>query len=292
MTKNLEKLRKKGVKKTAKKTRKAAPRKVRAGKPTLSFKEKLSQISQSVRELPVTGTAKDGNYWFDRASEVFPIFNDLFAKYRILPPRLLSQEKKIVSFGSYPAYELTCVYVIEDIDSSEQERLMASGQTFKGDWSLDAAHTWTLKRALKDRFLAACPQPEGGKTSDEFFEVPGGIQHAQDLASKAKAAVLGNLTQPEVDKQFEKAFETPEPEKPKEPKEPTEPLNGMSRPGKNQQLRIDKIIALLKTNPYIEGEMDEQEVINSIWMFPYSDGTTNRWPKNNEEIEEVGLNLS
>lgn len=278
----------------AKKTTKKTPRRgKRAGTPVLSFKERLSLISQAVQELPVSGVSKDGNYWYDRASEVFPIFNKLFAKFRMLPPRLIRQERKIVEFGTYPAYELTCEYIIEDIDSNESIKIMASGNCFNRDWSLDAAHTWTMKRALKDFFLAACPQPAGERTSDETFDLPYGIammqKDARDVLDEARE-FFGGKPQPEPQPETQEPDKAtkPEPEPEPIPVINEEPIEGMTKPGKNQEARIKVILDhFAKIFEIAKVDFQEQSVKNAVWLY-----CGKRWPKDDTEVEEIKLNLS
>lgn len=252
-------------------------------KKILPFKKRLSLISQQVTELPVSGHSKSGNYWYDKAAEVFPIFNALFVKHEILPPRMIKQERRITEFGTYPCYEVLCIYVIEDIHSNDSITVMAAGSGFNAEWSLDACHTWCLKRALKDTFLAGCPQPEGEKTSDETFDLPSSISIMQQQALAAKNegvqlhTPIKDLTDQEIQEQAQETFDPPAPKI-----EDEEPIKGMTNPGKNQKARIaqilDQIAAICQLSKV---EYFESRAKNLIWKH-----LGGAWPANEKDVEK------
>ena len=272
---------------------------------SISFKEKWLAIMREVKELPVTGHHKEGEYWYDKASDVFPIFNDLFAKYRLLPPRLINVRKQIVAFGGYPAYEVICQYIIEDVDSYQTREITGVGTGFNYEWSLDSCMTWALKRALKDAFLAACPQPfTDTDTTEDKFAIPQGIKHYQELAQASKREEIASIITPgkaveQLDNHFKGNTQksAKPPVKPpikilvKPPVEYTDQpaIEGMTRPGKNQLDRIKaahefyKNICNLTTppTPYCS-----QAVRNALWTY-----CNMAWPKDDAQVEEFTLNI-
>lgn len=267
------------------------PRKAVLDAKKLTFKEKWSAISSSgeLMCLPSSGYSKKGDYFYDKASEVFPIFNALFAKYRVLPPRLIHQDRKIVSFGNHPAYELECQYAIEDIDSDEIRIIKASGLGFDQVWSLDVVHTMVLKRALKDAFLASRPVYEEGKDSDEMFELPESVQQMHEQGRTFQQEMDEYLKEHNIRESLP-ASSDPETtsktdtDQGQETAAPILPLEGMTKPGKLQEEKIQMILHALK-GPYMlaghENKFPEQEARNRIWL------ELNRWPKTVKEADAI-----
>ena len=270
----------------------------------LTFKEKLSAISSSplLQELPSSGYNDKQDYSYDKAADIFPIFNSLLQQYRITPPNRIREidydtGKEIgieqIDRGGWLGYKVSCKYVIEDVDSDNKEFIYGSGEGF-GQWALEIAFTWAMKRALKDRFLASRPIPESDKkkTVEDTFNLPMPLIAHQQQAAAVKQEMedfFGGANKDEAEQEEKDLQEQPDGKTPKleeHEKEETKPLEGMSRPGKKQQERIAPIRekiqgvyeAMKKPELY-----NEQILLNAIWSFK----NRNRWPKDEEEMIDI-----
>lgn len=257
----------------------------------MSFKEKLSAISQAVKILPVTGVAKDGSFWYDQAAEIFPKFNDLFAKYHILPPNMKSSTKEIKMVGITPVLFYQAMYELRDIDSEEREFIVGESESNNWPFAVDSARTWAMKRALKDRFLSGCPQPENDENTPHVDNKFGAfIEEYQHKTAEARLKEreeeqnVGKEASKEITEFFGEPAKTAKDEpKPIQFKNP-EPLPGMSTPGPKQYGRIKDVEEHYRkvckvTSPEIQ--FHSQAVRNSLWAF-----FGMRWPKSNAEVKE------